>query len=185
MRAARSPDRTQTIAGAISHRRTDRTYSTSSWCEPDRRPSARPIRRSACDDEDRLHTVATILPTGLAEPVRQPAYRTPSPVVLLRITRISGDRGRAGLALSPSYSDRTPSAFGTRRCPCPALPGAAVARHPTSRQDRVGRCGSVDMGGCMPATSVSCSRSRAPRIGTLRMLARARWQRSHRTCGSS
>lgn len=47
MRAARSPDRTQTTAGAISHRRPDRTYSTPSWCEPDRRPSARPIRRSA------------------------------------------------------------------------------------------------------------------------------------------
>jgi hypothetical protein len=47
MRAARSPDRTQTTAGATSHRRPDRTYSTPSWCEPDRRPSARPIRRSA------------------------------------------------------------------------------------------------------------------------------------------
>ena len=46
MRAARSPDRTQTIVGAISHRRPDRTYSTPSWFEPDRRPSARPIRRS-------------------------------------------------------------------------------------------------------------------------------------------
>src|SRR4029453_5548098 len=46
MRAARSPDRTQTTAGAISHRRPDRTYSTPSWCDPDRRPSARPIRRS-------------------------------------------------------------------------------------------------------------------------------------------
>ena len=46
MRAARSPDRTQTTAGANSHRRPDRTYSTPSWCEPDRRPSARPIRRS-------------------------------------------------------------------------------------------------------------------------------------------
>ena len=34
MRAARSPDRTQTTAGAISHRRPDRTYSTPSWCEP-------------------------------------------------------------------------------------------------------------------------------------------------------
>ena len=32
----------QTTAGAISHRRPDRTHS---WCEPDRRPSARPIRR--------------------------------------------------------------------------------------------------------------------------------------------
>ena len=46
MRAPRSPDRTQTTAGAISHRRPDRTYSTPSWCEPDRRPSARQIRRS-------------------------------------------------------------------------------------------------------------------------------------------
>ena len=46
MRAVRSPDRTQTTAGAISHRRPDRTYSTPSWCEPDRKPSARPIRRS-------------------------------------------------------------------------------------------------------------------------------------------
>src|SRR5688572_21849723 len=32
MRAARSPDRTHTTAGAISHRRPDRTYSTPSWC---------------------------------------------------------------------------------------------------------------------------------------------------------
>ena len=48
MRAACSPDRNQTTAGAISHRRPDRTYSTPSWCEPDRRPSARPIRRSPC-----------------------------------------------------------------------------------------------------------------------------------------
>src|SRR5438309_9295168 len=46
MRAARSPHRTQTTAGALSHRRPDRTYSTPPWCEPDRRPSARSIRRS-------------------------------------------------------------------------------------------------------------------------------------------
>ena len=45
MRAARSSDRTQTTAGAISHRRPDHTYSTPSWCEPDRTPSARPTRR--------------------------------------------------------------------------------------------------------------------------------------------
>jgi hypothetical protein len=32
MRAARSPDRTQTTAGATSHRRPDRTYSTPSCC---------------------------------------------------------------------------------------------------------------------------------------------------------
>src|SRR5437660_1418023 len=37
MRAARSPDRTQTTAGAIFSSAPDRTYSTPSWCEPDRR----------------------------------------------------------------------------------------------------------------------------------------------------
>ena len=58
MRAPRSPDRTQTTAGAISHRRPDRTYSTPSWCEPDRRPSARPIRRSgrSGSQRDGAHT---------------------------------------------------------------------------------------------------------------------------------
>jgi len=60
MRAARSPDRTQTTAGAISHRRPDRTYSTPSWCEPDRRPSARPIRRCGLPAAER--SVATDRP---------------------------------------------------------------------------------------------------------------------------
>src|SRR3954469_21461186 len=54
MRAARSPDPTQTTAGAIPHRRPDRTYSTPSWCEPDRRPSARPIRRTGSRASERL-----------------------------------------------------------------------------------------------------------------------------------
>jgi len=52
------------------------------------------------DDVDRLRTVAAILPTSLVEPVRRLAHRTPSHVVLLRITRITGGIGWVWSTLS-------------------------------------------------------------------------------------
>ena len=63
MRAARSPDRTQTTAGATSHRRPDRAYSTPSWCEPDGRPTLQ-ARRFLIHDE--RTDCLTRAPSGMA-----------------------------------------------------------------------------------------------------------------------
>jgi len=48
----------------------------------------------------RLRSVAAIPPTSLAEPIRRLAYRTPPHVILIRITRITGDPGREAMSFA-------------------------------------------------------------------------------------
>ena len=172
MRAARSPDRTQTTAGAISHRRPDRTYSTPSWCEPDRRPSARPIRRSGRHRRQQPHVTERAEPAPVDLPYNAGSRARAQP----RLTRIDAThRVRAGVASSrksplrhalvPQVAvpgrgrpeDKAGALRGTRRQP--HVPHRWTSRRPEHRRCCVGLRRVLGSGGCEPVVRLSAAPS--------------------------